>query len=113
MYGATINVYDSSQMPSGGVQLPLLGSFSIPDTVGCDWTTEGCPPMANTAVAPDGQTIFMAGHYGIAIVPIPPAFQGHATLAQARRAAASTLRGLAHRSAPAPLAAPSAPVRAQ
>jgi hypothetical protein len=95
----TIEVFDSTRKPSGGTALPMVGSFTIADSPGCG-PVSPCYEHSQIVLAPDGQTMFIAGPYGVAVVPIPASFQGHVTLAAARRTAAATLKANAHRAGP-------------
>lgn len=89
-------VFDSSAMPSIGVNLPLIGQFELNDYPTCHVSAYECNTRARMTISPDGQTLFMAGDANFVVAPIPSG----ATSSRAAKAMAVPTGGSAVPAAP-------------
>lgn len=79
-------VFDSSTTDPASSVLPLLGHIDIAHFPGCrTFFTSDCPTVRpRMAIAPDGQTLFMAGNERFLVVPVPEALRSGAAMAGPR-----------------------------
>lgn len=66
-----VYVFDSTQAPLGGASLPVLGHFEVADYATCMGDYWECPATTVSTIAPDGRTLFFAGHDALLVVPVP------------------------------------------
>lgn len=86
-------VFDSSTRDPATVALPLVGDVALADAPGCRRLLSGdCPNHApRMAIAPDGQTLFIAGNERLLVVPVPEALRAAGSSAELRARALNTV----------------------
>jgi hypothetical protein len=68
----TVYVYDTSSETPGTASLPLLGSFTFADFPSLCPSAVSCGPgWVQSAISPDGRTLFFSGQQKFVVVPIP------------------------------------------
>jgi hypothetical protein len=81
-----IFVFDSSTHDAVTSALPRVGDFTLPDAPSC--RTPGfndCPNHTpRMAIAPDGQTLFIAGNQRLLVVPVPEGLRAAGSVAEQR-----------------------------
>jgi len=97
-------VFDSGTRDAATVALPLVGDFTVADAPGCRaLVSSNCSgiPM-RMAIAPDGQTLFVAGNQRLLVVPVPEALRATASTAERRARALNAVPRIQPWLTPAP-----------
>ncbi|AVR94588.1 hypothetical protein C9I28_01815 [Pseudoduganella armeniaca] len=66
-----VYVFDSSTRMVTSTDLPLLGSFDLPDYPTCNISAYECDTRALGTISPDGKTLFFLGDVNLVAVPVP------------------------------------------
>jgi len=85
-------VFDSSTRDAATVALPLVGEIEIADAPGCRrLVSSDCPNHSpRMAIAPDGQTLFIAGNERLLVVPVPETLRAAGSSVEQRARALNT-----------------------
>lgn len=83
-------VFDSRTRDPASSVLPVLGHIELADFPGCRTFSSGdCPTVRpRMVIAPDGQTLFVAGNERFIVVPVPESLRGSGGVLSAPRARA-------------------------
>ena len=84
-----VYVFDSSTRMVQSTNLPLMGSFDLPDYPTCRTDAYECNTRALGTISPDGKTLFFIGSARLVVAPVPQVLTPSAQRAPMQRASAA------------------------